>query len=396
MAHREKKHVCMVVYSRYVIDNRVRREAETLVESDEYEVTVLVPKEGPVSRRYRLNGVNVRELNVQRYRGKRIAVYVISYLKFLSAAFLVVSGLRLQNKTDVVHIHNMPNFLVFSAMIPRLSEKKVILDIHDSVPETYVAKFGTNSSFIFKLFSFEEALCCRFAQNIICVNHPQRDVLVKRGIPADKIFVSMNVPHRRWFGVDLQNENETQQADDFNLVYHGTLAKRLGIDLTIHALAKLIDKIPNLKFHVYGEGDDLDEFVALRDQLGLQNHVNFNPSRPLESLLPALRRMHLGIISNRRNMATELMLPVKMLEYVSLNIPVIAPRLNTIQYYFKEDMVTYFEPENIDSLSAAILDAYNNNEKRVRQAEEAHKFLHAYGWDIHKHDLINLYRSLTS
>ncbi len=386
----------MVVYSRYVIDNRVRREAETLVESDEYEVTVLVPKEGAVSRRYRLNGVNVRELNVERYRGKSVARYVISYLKFLSAAFLAVSGLRLQNKTDVVHIHNMPNFLVFSAMIPRLSERKVVLDIHDSVPETYVAKFGTNSRFIFKLFSFEEALCCRFAQRIICVNHPQRNALVKRGIPADKTFVSMNVPHHRWFGVDLQNEDDTKQADGFHLVYHGTLAKRLGIDLTIHALAKLIDRIPNLKFHIYGDGDDRDEFVALRDQLGLQNHVNFHPSLPLESLLPALRRMHLGIISNRRNVATELMLPVKMLEYVSLNIPVVAPRLNTIQHYFTEDMVTYFEPENIESLSEAILDAYRNKARRRRQAEEACRFLHVYGWEIQKHDFINLYRSLIS
>ena len=57
--------------------------------------------------------------------------------------------------------------------------------------------------------------------------------------------------------------------------------------------------------------------------------------------------MDVGVIANRLSVACELMLPVKLMEYIGLGIPVIVPRRKTIQYYFSEDMVSYFEPENI-------------------------------------------------
>ena len=107
-----------------------------------------------------------------------------------------------------------------------------------------------------------------------------------------------------------------------------------------------------------------------------------------------LAQMDMGIVANRKNIATELMLPVKMLEYIALDIPVIAPRLRTIEYYFSDDMVKYFEPDNVDSLARVILEAYRDEEKRNTQVIMARKFLEQYGWEKHRMDLINLYRNL--
>jgi glycosyltransferase involved in cell wall biosynthesis len=88
------------------------------------------------------------------------------------------------------------------------------------------------------------------------------------------------------------------------------------------------------------------------------------------------------------------MLPVKLLEYVSMDIPVVAPRLRTIEYYFTDEMVSYFEPENVDSLAHAISSLLNDEHRRTSQAEKAKAFLDQYGWDKHRYDLINLYREL--
>jgi glycosyltransferase involved in cell wall biosynthesis len=391
---RRKTQVYMVAYTYYPTDPRVRREAETLAALEDFEVTVVVPKKGDIPDTTQSNGVDVVELDACRYRGKSIYGYLASYLKFLWAAFWHCSRLTLRGRIDVVHIHNMPDFLIFSAIVPRLLGRKIILDIHDSVPETFIGKFRSHSSLMFRLLCMEEAICCRLAHRIICVNHPQRDVLVSRGIPERKISVSMNVPDERWFGNGSNGGSARTVSDSFNLVFHGTLARRLGVDLTIHAISNLIGRIPGLNFHIIGTGDDLEDLVALTESLGLGSCVQFHGPVPIENLASALSPMQLGIISNRKNIATELMLPVKMLEYISLNIPVVAPPLKAIRHYFSDDMLNYFDVENVDSLSSAILDSYQNEEKRRRQISNARNFLDRYGWERHKQDLIGLYRSM--
>jgi glycosyltransferase involved in cell wall biosynthesis len=104
--------------------------------------------------------------------------------------------------------------------------------------------------------------------------------------------------------------------------------------------------------------------------------------------------MHLGVVGNRRSAAGDLMLPVKLLEYVSLDIPAVVPRLRTIQHYFSEDMVAYYEPDNVGSLARAILQLHSRPELRCEQAFRARAFIERYGWDRQGVELVTEYRAL--
>jgi len=387
----------MIAYTNYPSDARVRREAETLSTLPGYEVTCLVLKENDSPRSYIMDGVKVFELKIPKYRGKSKRSYITAYVYFLFLSFLKCTGLFLSRKLDIVHIHNMPDFLVFAAIIPRLFGKKIILDIHDTMPETYVAKFGERRyGALFKILCWEEALCCRLAHKIICVNHIQRDALTDRGIHAEKILVSLNVPDPKIFPLHEKTNSRISGTDTFNIVYHGTLSKRLGVDLAIQAVARLINQIPSLKFYIIGIGDDMDEFIKLSSALGLSDKVIFSKRMiPLEDLTKALEGMDLGVISNRKNVATDLMLPVKMLEYVYLGIPVVTPRLKGIQYYFTDEMVTYFEPDDIDTLVSSILELYGNKDIMGGKRQAARTFLDTYGWDKHRCAFIDFYNSLS-
>ena len=123
----------------------------------------------------------------------------LSYLRFLLAASTSCLRLLISGKLDVVHVHNLPDFLVFAGLVPRLAGRKVVLDIHDSVPETFAAKFS-DAPLVHRLLCLEERLSAAVAHKVICVNHPQRATLVARGIPDSKTFISMNVPDPRIFG----------------------------------------------------------------------------------------------------------------------------------------------------------------------------------------------------
>jgi glycosyltransferase involved in cell wall biosynthesis len=382
----------MIVYTKYATDARVRREAETLV-AHGFRVVCLTNRNGPEARSFVLEGVEVQELDVPKYRGKNTASYVASYARFLGAASAACLRLQRGDRLDVVHVHNLPDVLVFAALLPRFRGAKVVLDVHDSIPETFASKFS-HGAIRWKLLCLEERLSALVAHRVICVNHPQRDTLVARGLPASKTFVSMNVPDPRIFAV-RRGERVVRQGCPLNLVYHGTMVARLGVDLLIQAVDRLRSGVPGLQLHLWGDGDDLGGFRALADRLNLLDRVHFMPrGYPLEEIPARLEAMDIGVVGNRRTTAGDLMLPVKLLEYVALGIPVVAPRLRTISHYFADDTVAYYEPDDIGSMADAIYRLYCQPDLRRDQARKAQGVLRDHGWERQGPELVSFYQRL--
>ena len=76
----------------------------------------------------------------------------------------------------------------------------------------------------------------------------------------------------------------------------------------------------------------------------LSNNVNiYNKFFPLEEIPKLLSNMDIGILPQRNSLQTSTYgFPVKLFEYVVMNIPVIAPRYKAIKRYFSEEMVMFF------------------------------------------------------
>jgi glycosyltransferase involved in cell wall biosynthesis len=382
----------MVAFTHYPFDGRVRLEAESLVEWG-YEVCFLVPKEKGTPRTYTLAGVTVKELNVVEYGGKNKLQYLLAYTTFMIRAFFACTNLFIKSRVKIFHIHNMPNILVLVALIPRFFGGTVILDVHDTVVETYQAKFGATSGLLLSILRFEEWVSCSLAQRVICVNHVQRESLIERGIPTEKIATVITMP--KFISRERACPCPDGKKDGkFRMVNHGTISKRLGNDLIVLAAAQLVKEIPGFELHIIGAGDDLDECKRLSESLGLQEHVFFHKGVPWDELAKKLESMDVGIVANRVNVATELMLPSKLIDYVVLGIPAIVPRLKTIEYYFTPAMVSYFEPEDVDSMVATTMRVYRDKEGREQQIRSAKSFLEDYGWHNDQNGLRGLYRNL--
>ena len=387
--------ICMIAYTRYPSDARVRREAETLAAHGN-NVLFLIPGGSNTPGEYELNGVRVKELRCRKYDGKNLPVHLLSYARFTLLAAVECTRMFLRKRVDIVHVHNMPDILVLSGIVPRLFGKKMILDIHDTMPEVFESKFKYKNKIVPAVLRLEEALCCSIANALVCVNHVQAETIIRRGIPGEKIHILLNVPDHKIFPSFPEKTKKSHDGNGFKMVYHGTMADRLGIDLAVQAVGKLLSDIPDVELHFIGSGNEELKYIELSERMGLDRRVHFSrKSYPIEEIPDLIGNMNLGLIPYRNNSSTEVALPVKMIEYIALGIPTVVPRLRAIEYYFTDDMVAYYEPENVDSMADAILSLYRDEGKRKKQAESAMAFLRKYGWESHQNDLLDLYRKLS-
>jgi len=303
--------------------------------------------------------------------------------------------LFVKRRLNLVHIHNMPNFLIFAAIIPRCFGKKIILDVHDTLIETYASKFnGIFSKLLNVALVLEEFVCCKLAHKVICVNETQRQALLNRGLSEQKTIVLMNLPDPNRYQLNRRDCEKRDNAG-FRIVYFGTITRRLGVDIALRAIHEIRSRIPGLHFFIFGDGDGREECLGICIHLGMGDIVSFSETAvPLDELIHKVRGMDLLVVSNRANEATQLMLPVKMLEGMSMGIPVVAPRLRTIEHYFAVDQVFYFTPEDMHSLAGAILLAYKDGAERKNKAVNANRFFEKYSWDEQKTHLFALYSGM--
>jgi glycosyltransferase involved in cell wall biosynthesis len=365
----------IIAYTAYIHDGRVKRHAEALAErGDHVDVISLASGEPPT-----INGVNLIGVHMPRYRGSRKLAYLSSYIRFFAKASNKAARLSMKQRYDAVIVCTMPDAVVVCAIMPKILGSKVVLDVHDTMPELYRDKFGGARGTVgANLLMLGERISSWCADRVLAVHDLHRDRLRDAGVALHKIRVVTNSPDPRIFSL---RRNEKSTSQDFTLVCHGTVTARLGLDLLISAVDSLRIEIPHLRLRVIGQGDELASTRALVDRLALNDRISFINLVPVEDLPALLVTADVGVVPYRPSSATHLMLPVKLLDYATLGIPVISARLRTVEHYFGDDAVEMFEPGNVADLARAISRLYHDPTLRRRLADGADAALRLLNWE---------------
>jgi glycosyltransferase involved in cell wall biosynthesis len=339
--------ILMVAYTHYMRDGRVRRHAEALAaRGDSIDVICLDHTDSGMRQ-----GVNIVGLEIARYRGDSRTRYLRSYFDFFTRAASTAMRLNSSRRYDAAIVCTMPDAAILSALPLRWFGTRLILDVHDTMPELYREKFGGRRGALgARLLMLEERFCASLADRVLAVHRPHADRLAAAGVPANKIRVVPNSPDPAIF----KRLWPPDPGRDLTVVCHGTVTNRLGLDIAVNAMALIHNRLPNLKLMIVGEGDHLAEIKALTRQLSLGQAISFKPPVAIQELPELLGCASIGLVPNRPTEATQLMLPVKLLEYINLGIPVVCARLRTIEYYFPDDAVQYFKAGDARQLADAL------------------------------------------
>jgi glycosyltransferase involved in cell wall biosynthesis len=385
------KKICMLAYTAYEYDNRVRRYAEALAKrGDKVDVIALATGNAPLGVD-RISGVTLYRIQRRDSVEKHKWSYVWRLLRFLLVSSFFLSRRHYRIRYDLIHVHNVPDFLVFAAWYPKLTGAKLILDIHDIVPEFFLSKFGvTESHLYFKLLKQLEKASAKFADHVIVSNHLWRDKLISRSVAEEKCSVFLNHVDPAIF----YRRTRTRCDGTLIILFPGTFQSHQGLDIAIEALASLKDRVPNAELHLYGGGGveaDLRKQVA---RLGLNGKVKFCGGVSLDQIADVMANADLGIVPKRANSFGNEAYSTKIMEFMSQGIPVVASRTKIDTFYFDETVVHFFTPGDAKAMAKAMLEVIENEALRKALAKKGYEYADRHNWERRKAEYFELVDSL--
>jgi len=378
----EPVRVCMLTNSVYSRDIRIRRYSEYLADDGHFVDVIGLAAEGgkEVSRHPH---ITVYPIPMTRQR-KDGAGLVVNWALCAGMMLFMTSGLDLKNGYDLIHVHNMPDFLVFCAIVPRLRGCPVILNVHDPMPELARSKMDLSPRHpIVRAQEFIERLSVRFSNHVITATPAFRKVLMERGVPADKITVVTNAADERFFRSPGTRAAD-RRREGFRLLYVGTVAYRYGLDVCVRAMAILRDRIPGLELRVVpkirGEGKALDDCLKLAEDLGVADAVRLEDPVPLEEMPGIMSDADIGVYPARSDCHMDVALSLKIPEMIATGLPVVATRLPVLEELYGDDVIAFVPPGDPQAFAEKVLELYQSPEKVERMTREGLKKASEFTW----------------
>jgi glycosyltransferase involved in cell wall biosynthesis len=383
----------MVVYSFYESDPRVRQYATALKERGDT-VDVIALRRAGDEKYGVVDGVNVFRIQPRPVNETRKRDYIGRIARFMLRSARVLTKRHRQNPYQLVHVHSVPDILVFSALVPKLSGAAIILDIHDLLPELYASKFRVSQDSIwFKLMVLAERWSCAFADHVIVANDLWRERLVERSVPASKCTTVRNYPVLDLFKSCVRDPKNGK----FLITYPGSLNKHQGLEVAIKAFGRVSDRMPNTEFHIYGEGADKPRLMQLTSDMHLDNRIFFHNGMPSKEIARVMVNTDLAVEPKMSQIPfSNEAASTKILEFMAAGVPIVASRTSIHSRYYDDAVLKYYDSDNDEALAECLFSMWGDPEQRQRQVIRANQYVEQNNWEAKKGDYLRLVDTLTS
>ena len=377
LAKTKKPWLVAIAYTDLASDNRVIRAAEAAAESG-FRVTMLVPRGEPRSSEFKLDGIEIETLNVDQERGRTT---VRGQLRFIRG---IKEWANAQDRRpDVVHVHNMPDYLYWAVRHWQKQGTRIVLDVHDVMSDLALHRFrGAKRFLASRVLRILERLVWKRVDHLITAHELYREQIVSASIDPAMVSVVLNVPDP---AVCNSSMRRAPSDESFKIVFHGTISSRTGIAHAVRALPLVLREVPSARMVIIGSGDGVAEVHAEIRRLGLESQIEFvDKFLPMEQVIDFICDAHAATVPNEPSRYTNGILPVKLLEYVVLQIPVVATRLPLIDHYFSSDSPHLISEPTPELIAAGLIRIANDIEYREKLISGYADHLAKHGWERYR------------
>lgn len=383
--------------SPYPQDDRVRREATTLVKAG-HAVTVVAPSRGQPVGVSRVDGVRVLRHPMPPERDGLLG-YITEYGSSLMASLFLSLYAAVRGGFDVIHAHNPPDLFVLIALLYRPFGKRFVFDHHDLSPEMYDARFGDHASpVVRRVLRWFERLTFGMADHVISTNESYRAVAIGRGRrDPSRVTVVRNGPDLERIKPVAADPSLHETASTL-IGYVGEMNNQDGVDYLIRALHRLQADlgVDDFQAVVIGRGSAVPELEKLAAELGLADKVHFPGFVSDDDLLRYLSSADICAVPDPRNDFTDRSTMIKIMEYMALGRPVVAFDL-TEHRRSAGDAAVYATPNDELDFARKIADLIDDPDRRAEMGEIGRRMVEErLAWRHQEGNLIDVYAGLAA
>ena len=216
---------------------------------------------------------------------------------------------------------------------------------------------------------------------LVSNNETKKIIIDEYNVMQEKISIVPN-------GVDLSMFNITKKKNSKKVVFAGAMYYHRGLDILLKTIPLVIEKIPDAKFVLLGSGTEMDKLKEIVSKNKLDNSVEFKGWIEREKIPENIADASIGIGPLRLTEVTSRALPIKVLEYMAVSLPVIAQK-GTLPNDVLENEKNGFFIENHIELAEKIILLLNEPKKVQNMGAHSLKLVQKFSWDQVVNSVIN-------
>ena len=267
----------------------------------------------------KINGIKVVSVSPPRKQRSQILSCVKFNVRLLFKIFPFLNGV------GIIFVHNTISAILLP-FLKKILGFKFLLDITDIHAEyLLVGKRNFLEKFLTPFLLRYEYFIISSADFITVATKAMRDLLLKKGLPEDKIDVVYD-------GVDLENICSVKlPTAEKGIIHLGAIDKQHGVEDIVRCIPLVINQIPDVKFYFVGGGRELKTIKKITKNLNINGNCIFTGILPQDKAREYLRKACIGIISRRKNLPNDIVTTLKIYEYWASGTAVVTTSLKGIR-----------------------------------------------------------------
>ncbi|HAN76491.1 MAG TPA: 4-alpha-glucanotransferase [Bacteroidales bacterium] len=190
--------------------------------------------------------------------------YGTNLMEEVSNYAIAAAVIAQQHKFDVIHAHD---WLTYPAGVAakKISGKPLVIHVH----ATEFDRSGENVNT--QVFDIEK-MGMQMADRIIAVSNLTRNIIIERyGINAEKVTTVYNAVEPD----QMAQREYSKSVDDKIVTFLGRITFQKGPEYFIKAAAKVLKRMPNVRFVMAGSGDMMNDMIMHAAALKISDKFHF-------------------------------------------------------------------------------------------------------------------------